>query len=51
MENWRPVKDFEGVYEVSDLGRVRRSKAAKGATAGALIKAHPQQGGYLIVIL
>ena len=51
MENWKPVKDFEGVYEVSDLGRVRRIKAAKGTTAGALIKAHPQQGGYLIVHL
>lgn len=24
IERWRPVKDFEGFYEVSDLGRVRR---------------------------
>lgn len=24
MENWLPVHDFEGLYEVSDLGRVRR---------------------------
>jgi len=23
MENWKPVKDYEGFYEVSDLGRVR----------------------------
>ena len=23
MEEWRPVKDFEGVYEVSNFGRVR----------------------------
>ena len=22
-ENWKPVKGFEGIYEVSDLGRVR----------------------------
>jgi len=52
MENWKPVKDFEGkVYEVSDLGRVRRIKAAQGATVGALVKAHPQQGGYLLVHL
>ena len=51
MENWRPVKDFEGVYEVSDLGRVRRIKRAQGATAGAVVKAHPQQGGYLLVHL
>ncbi len=51
MENWKPVKDFEGVYEVSDLGRVRRIGKGKGAIVGAVIKAHPQQGGYLIVHL
>ena len=22
-EEWRPVKGFEGIYEVSDLGRIR----------------------------
>lgn len=24
MENWKPILDYEGIYEVSDLGRVRR---------------------------
>lgn len=24
MENWKPVVGYEGLYEVSDLGRVRR---------------------------
>ena len=23
MEEWRPVKGYEGLYEVSDTGRVR----------------------------
>jgi hypothetical protein len=23
VEQWRPVRDFEGIYEVSDLGRVK----------------------------
>lgn len=26
VETWRPVRDFEGLYEVSNLGRVRRLK-------------------------
>ena len=51
IETWAPVKGLEGAYEVSDLGRVRRLKAAKGATVGQVIKAQPQQGGYLTVHL
>ena len=23
MENWKAIKNYEGLYEVSDLGRVR----------------------------
>ena len=26
MENWKPVLGYEGLYEVSDLGRVRNKK-------------------------
>jgi hypothetical protein len=26
MENWKPVLGYEGLYEVSDLGRVRNNK-------------------------
>ena len=26
IENWMPVKGYEGLYEVSDLGKVRNSK-------------------------
>ena len=29
VENWLPVKDYEGHYEVSDLGRVRSVKFNK----------------------
>jgi len=38
IEKWLPVKDYEGVYEVSDLGRIRRIEtqhilhARKGST-------------------
>jgi hypothetical protein len=30
VENWLPVKDYEGHYEVSDLGRVRSIKFGEG---------------------
>lgn len=29
MENWKPVAGFEGLYEVSDIGRVRGLKRGK----------------------
>jgi hypothetical protein len=50
MEQWKPVKGFEA-YEVSDLGRVRRIKAAKGAKVGQVLKPYPQNKGYLLVKL
>lgn len=51
MEKWKPVKGFEEVYEVSDLGRVRRIKAACGTKVGKLLKPQPQRDGYLLVNL
>lgn len=50
-ENWKPVPDYVGIYEVSDLGRVRRVSAAKGATVGKVLKGRPNQDGYLRVEL
>lgn len=50
-EKWKPVKGFEKNYEVSNLGRVRRSTDVKSHKAGNLLKARPQQKGYLIVKL
>ena len=59
MEQWRPVPGYEGLYEVSDLGRVksvnRLCEGGKGYLArfpGKLLK--PQtclRGGYLEVSL
>lgn len=34
MENWKPVVGFEGLYEVSDLGRVRSLDRLKPAKVG-----------------
>src|SRR5688572_8609523 len=37
-ERWRPIRDFEGTYEVSDHGRVRRVGGGKGAQPGRILK-------------
>ena len=50
-EVWKPVVGFEEHYAVSDLGQVKRVKAAKGAVVGGILRASPNTGGYLHVIL
>lgn len=51
-EEWRDVLDWEGIYEVSDYGRVRRSGAAPGARVGRILKASvTDEWGHLAVIL
>jgi hypothetical protein len=58
-ERWLPVVGFEGLYEVSDLGRVRSlphpRRVRGGGTAmhcGRLLKPYPQtKEGHLIVVL
>jgi hypothetical protein len=51
QEQWKPVRGFEGAYEVSNLGRVRRIKAACGTKVGKVLKPQPQRDGYLLVNL
>lgn len=36
MENWKPVEGYEGLYEVSDLGRVR--SLPRMGTCGKILK-------------
>jgi hypothetical protein len=40
-EEWRPVVGWEGWYEVSNLGRVRRMRAVAGTHAGRILKEMP----------
>ena len=60
MENWKQVKNYEGFYEVSDLGRVRRvdsvvNTGIKHNTTkvwkGRILKQHLKRNGYLTVDL
>lgn len=43
IEEWRDVLGYEGLYEVSNLGRVRRN--------GKILKPQAERGGYLHVFL
>ena len=43
-EIWKPVTGYEGLYEVSDKGRVRNSRT------GRILKPGKQTDGYLMVV-
>lgn len=48
QEEWRPAPGWEGWYDVSNLGRVRR---VRGVTAGRIVSMRPLPNGYLTVAL
>ena len=60
-EVWKPIKGYEGIYEVSDLGRVRslpRPKTSRNAsgeytftTKPKILRTFTQRGGYQRVSL
>ena len=47
METWKPVSGYEGLYEVSDTGRVRSLKFGKAR----VLKPRNNGWGYLLVNL
>ncbi|EGT3613198.1 hypothetical protein E5N06_07555 [Clostridium perfringens] len=47
-EEWRAVKGFEGIYEISNLGRLKSFKKYKN---GYILSNKNSKGGYLSVIL
>ena len=51
VENWRPVVGFEMVYEVSDIGRVKRVVTSSNAIAGRILKPYRGSDGYLMLRL
>lgn len=55
IEQWKPVLGWEGIYEVSDMGRVRRvaprGNNQKREASGGLLKLGVIKDGYLNVIL
>lgn len=55
IENWLPIKGFEGLYEVSDLGRIKVLEKRKGTNYSVLvpegIKKPSNNGNYFIVTI
>ena len=52
MEKWRDVVEWEGVYEVSDKGRVRRTAPGTGAVAGRVLRPglHTSKKYYIVAL-
>jgi hypothetical protein len=53
-EIWRDIKGYEGIYQVSNLGRVKSSDRvdyAERSLKGRMLKQNPNSGGYLMVNL
>ena len=51
MTEWKPVKDYEGYYEVSNQGDIRRIKGGSGAKPGQIVKGKKGNTGYHEVCL
>lgn len=51
MEIWKDVIGYEGIYQVSSLGRVKRVAGGHGATPGRVLKPIKHPNGYLQVCL
>lgn len=51
FEEWRSCPDYEGIYEVSSIGRVRRIGVASGARLGRILAQTLSADGYPLVNL
>ena len=49
IEEWKPVKNYEGLYEISNYGRVKSIN--RQGTSGKIIKSDLRRDGYLQVHL
>lgn len=58
IENWKPVEYYEGIYEVSDIGRLRSlDRLVRGGNnnyyirKGKILKPHHDRDKYLCIVL
>lgn len=54
METWKPIKDYEGLYEISDCGRVKsldRWDSLNRLKIGKILNCCDNGSGYMIVNL
>jgi hypothetical protein len=50
-EEWRSIVGWEGIYSVSNLGRIRRDRGGQRIKAGRILKPSLTHSGYLRVAL
>ena len=50
-EEWLPMVDYEGWYDISDCGRVKRVRIANNTFIGRILKPRPQKAGYLTIVV
>lgn len=50
-ERWKPIPGYEGYYEISDLGRVKRTAPTKGTWVGRIITPTKGSDGYQTIRL
>lgn len=50
-EQWKPVVGYEGLYEVSDIGRMKRVGRGPGAQSGRILSPEQSPHGYFRVVL
>ena len=48
MEEWKDIKDWEGIYQISNQGRL---KSFKAVSSGRILSNINQKGGYFSVVL
>ena len=51
MEEWRDIKDYEGIYQVSNLGRVKSLVGSYGRIRTKILDQKPDAHGYKRVAL
>lgn len=48
LELWRDVVGYDGIYQVSNLGRVKRAKAGRNTKIGRMLKPRTDKAGYTL---
>ena len=51
LEQWRDIVGYEGWYQVSNMGRVRRARTGPGTYVGRILRPRVHTGGYYQVSL
>ena len=50
-EIWKDIPSYEGLYQVSNLGRIKSFPRKGTRRTTHILKAHPSKKGYLHVVL